>query len=196
MKNALIIFVRKPELGKVKTRLAAQIGNEKALKIYIKLLVHTESISKEINADKFLFGTETAQDACWDGYLQAKQIGNDLGIRMMNAFNFLFRRQYENVVIIGSDCISLTKEIIENAFAELKQNEAVIGPAEDGGYYLLGMKKLYAEIFKNKTWSTDSVYPDTIKSFDELNLQYKVLIELSDVDDAKDVPVDWLLSKA
>ena len=195
MKNALIIFVRKPVLGKVKTRLAAQIGNERALEVYIKLLDHTKKISKEIDADKFLFGTETPQDACWEGFVQAQQIGDDLGIRMKNAFNFLFKKKYERVVIIGSDCISLNKEIIENALDGLKENDAVIGPAEDGGYYLLGIKKLHSEIFLNKNWSTDSVYPATLKSFDELNLQYKVLPILSDVDEAKDVPAEWLLSK-
>ncbi len=192
MKNALIIFVRKPELGKVKTRLAAQIGNEKALEVYIKLLDHTQTICTTIKADKYLFGTESKHDIYWDGFLQACQQGEDLGTRMMNAFNFLLKKEYDKVVIIGSDCISLTENIIENAFIELEENDAVIGPSEDGGYYLLGLKSLHTDIFNNKNWSTDSVFSDTINSFNELHLRYSVLPVLSDVDEAKDVPREWL----
>jgi hypothetical protein len=192
VKNALIIFVRNPELGKVKTRLAAQIGKEEALAVYIKLLEHTQEICNSISADKYLFGTENENDVCWDGFLNAKQQGENLGSRMQNAFEKLFVKGYEKIIIIGSDCPTLTSDNIEKAMDELENKDAVIGPAEDGGYYLLGLKKMYANLFQTKLWSTSTVYEDTIKDFKNLSLKYYILPVLSDVDEAKDIPQDWL----
>ncbi len=192
MKNALIIFVRQPQLGKVKTRLAAQIGKEEALAIYIKLLEHTKQICKTVVADKYLFGTENEMDVCWDGFLNAKQHGENLGSRMQNAFEELLKKGYQKLVIIGSDCPSLTSKIVEKALIALENNDTVIGPSADGGYYLLGMKKLYADLFKNKNWSTSSVYEDTVKDFKNHAIKYHILPPLTDVDEAKDVPQDWL----
>lgn len=192
-KNALILFVRKPEPGKVKTRLAAQIGNEQALEIYKKLLQHTREVTETLNADKYLFGTETANDVCWNGFHNVKQQGEDLGIRMKNAFEMLFEKGYNKVVIIGSDCPSLTSGLIERSFNELNQNDVVMGPAEDGGYYLLGMKKLWNSFFLNKTWSTTTVFEETVRDFREMQLKYSLLPVLNDVDEEKDIPEDWLV---
>lgn len=191
MQDALIIFVRKPELGKVKTRLAAQIGNEAALNIYKKLLSCTRQICQPISADKYLFGAETEKDICWQGFYNYQQFGKDLGDRMHLAFETLFKKNYKKILIIGSDCPSLTTEIIEHAFESLSKNDIVIGPARDGGYYLLGMKKLWPDIFLNKKWSTALVFEDTLKSIENLKLNYKMLPVLRDVDEAVDVPPDW-----
>lgn len=188
MQKSLIIFVRKPEAGKVKTRLASQVGNEKALEVYIKLLQHTQQICHNVNADKYLFGTELEDDVSWDGFFQARQRGDDLGNRMMNAFNYLFEKNYEKVVIIGSDCPLLTAEIIEEAFNKLDETDIVIGPAEDGGYYLLGMKKLVPALFRNIQWSSATVFSDTIRILQSLSLTYFLLPELSDIDTEE----DWL----
>ena len=124
MTSALIIFVKNPVLGKVKTRLADALGEENALMIYQKLLQHTCLITTNIFADKYVFYSEYINhNDLWKNevYKKELQYGNDLGERMKNAFEMLFQRGYKEVVIIGSDCYELTEEIIMNAFDQLKQ---------------------------------------------------------------------------
>ncbi len=194
MPDALIIFVRNPELGKVKTRLASTIGNEKALAIYRQLLDHTLAITKNIAAKKYVFyAGAIAKKDMWKeaGYHQLLQKEADLGEKMFDAFKTLFSKNHNKVIIIGSDCIELTEAIIQEAFHQLNTNDVVIGPANDGGYYLLGMRKLCAELFENKQWSNDTVYQATINNFKELRLSNYVLPVLIDVDTEE----DWQLSQ-
>ena len=106
---------------------------------------------------------------------------------MHNAFANAFADGYKSVCIVGADCLELTSSMITNAFMQLTTHDAVIGPAVDGGYYLLGMNKLYSEVFKNKTWSSASVYADTILDFKKLKLSFSRLEMLSDIDDEKDL---------
>ena len=156
-KNALIIFARNPELGKCKTRLAKVIGNEAALEIYKYLLNHTAEISEKIKADKFVFySDDIKKEDLWskDIFRKKLQYGTDLGARMENAFTELFQLNYEKVIIIGSDLLDLNTKHVDDAFQLLETNELVIGPAKDGGYYLLGMKTLHLNVFKNKDWGT------------------------------------------
>ena len=190
MKKALIIFVRKPESGKVKTRLAATIGDEKALAVYIQLLEHTNQISKSVFADKFVFYfNEIEQNDIWSSEIFVKKLQRegDLGEKMGGAFSDLFDEGYGQVVIIGSDCPQLTTQIIEDAFDMLLQNDAVLGPADDGGYYLLGIKKLHAELFSEITWSTDKVLSQTIEVCDRAVLTYGLLPVLTDIDTEADL---------
>lgn len=185
MKNALIIFVRKPEKGKVKTRLAATVGVEKALEIYIELLTHTRAISSGVDAAKVVFyAHEIELDDLWNGQGFTKKLqGNyDLGGKMKEAFSTLFEMGFEKVLIIGSDCLELSTAIIEEAFEVLEKKEVVIGPAKDGGYYLLGLKKLLPGLFENKQWSTEHVFQQTIDDLQNENIDYHVLISLTDVD--------------
>ncbi|MFZ1799496.1 MAG: TIGR04282 family arsenosugar biosynthesis glycosyltransferase [Chitinophagaceae bacterium] len=188
-KNALIIFVRKPEYGKVKTRLAAALGKTKALEMYELLLQHTHAEAEKTKAEKFIFyTTEVCTDDRWNDYKKFAQRGNDLGSRMENAFKNIFDEHYENIIIIGSDCFELTSEIISLSFSLLEKNDVVIGPAKDGGYYLLGMKKMYPTIFENIPWSTSEVFNQTIQKIQLLNLNYELLPVLSDVDTVHDLP--------
>ena len=190
MKIALIIFLKYPELGRSKTRLAKDIGNENALKVYIELLEHTQLISKELKFDKYLFYDKvTANKMPWrdDIYQTAYQIESDLGGRMQNAFEQLFLKEYERVVIIGSDCYELTQEVIEQAFELLKTSDAVIGPAKDGGYYLLGLRKMIPQLFSDVAWSTDEVFSATVKTLENLNLTYSTTPILSDIDTIEDL---------
>ncbi len=191
-KNALIIFARKPEAGKVKTRLAKTIGNANTLQIYIKLLEHTRTVGKEMECDSFVFLTEPMNDDFWDGFFCELQHGETLGDKMQHAFELVFNKGYQHCVIIGSDCPGLDTKIVKKAFAFLALNDVAIGPAEDGGYYLLGMKKLIPAIFSEKDWSTAAVYQQTIKDLQNLQLSYKVLPVLNDVDEEKDVPEEWI----
>jgi rSAM/selenodomain-associated transferase 1 len=189
MKQALIIFVRNPELGKVKTRLAATIGQEKALEIYQELLAHTLAITKDLAVKKFVFyeGVIAKQDM-WaeNGYYQLLQKPTDLGKKMHDAFETILEKGYKKVVIIGSDCIELTSEIIEESFLRLSVYDVVIGAANDGGYYLLGMKQLHADLFMNKQWSTNEVYEATINDFKNTGLSYYEFPVLIDIDTEED----------
>jgi len=193
-KNAILLFTKNPELGKVKTRLAKTIGNERALEIYKNLLTHTQSIASPIDADKFVFYSDTINETDqWSAadYYKKLQFNGDLGQRMAAAFQEAFSLGYQSVCIIGSDCYELTSAIISEAFSKLSDHDVVIGPTHDGGYYLLGMKLLYKPLFLNKSWSTDTVFSDTINDFDTLSLTSYRLIKLSDVDEEKDLPKHW-----
>ena len=165
-KNLLLVFTRNPELGKVKTRLAKTVGNATALKIYIFLLERTRDIAVKVAADKAVYySVKIRENDIWDASIFQKhqQVGEDLGIRMLHAFKNGFKAGYEKVMIIGSDLYDLTAETIENAFIALENNEVVIGPAEDGGYYLLGMNSLEEKVFKNKNWGTETVRKNTLE---------------------------------
>ena len=190
MKSALIIFLKYPELGRSKTRLAKDIGNENALKVYIELLEHTQLISKQLKIDKYLFYDKvTANKMRWGDeiYQTAYQVQSDLGGRMENAFEQLFLKGYGRLLIIGSDCYELTQEIIEHAFELLNTSDAVIGPAKDGGYYLLGLRKLIPQLFADVAWSTDEVFLSTVKTLENLNLIYSITPILSDIDTIEDL---------
>jgi rSAM/selenodomain-associated transferase 1 len=194
-KNLLIIFYRNPELGKVKTRLAKTLGDEKALAIYLKLSSHTRAITENLAIDKVIYYSNfvDTEDVWPNTTFQKKlQNGNDLGEKMNNAFVEGFQSGYERVCIIGTDCLELSKDIIQQAFDQLVCYDAVIGPAKDGGYYLLGMKKPMPELFKNKAWSSDTVATDTIQNFKDLSLSYAQLAVLTDVDEEKDLPSNFV----
>lgn len=194
MKQALIIFVRKPEMGKVKTRLAADVGDEKALAIYKHLLQHTFNVCNQVNADKFVFYHEAiVEHDIWNaaGFSKKLQAAADLGEKMKIAFQELFSNGYKEVIIIGSDCLQLSSQIIEEAFSLLKIKDTVIGPAKDGGYYLLGMRTMHKFIFDNKKWSTGSVCSKTIAELEQRRLSVGLLPELTDVDTEE----DWLQSE-
>ena len=184
--NILIIFIRNPELGKVKTRLAKTVGDKKALEIYQDLLKHTNLITSSCSADKAIFYSHFIDDYdSWSNVVYQKFVqegGSDLGARMENGIELVLKRGYKNVVLIGSDCLELTAQGIEEAFYALNKHDVVVGPAKDGGYYLLGMKKTHHEFFKNKKWSTEDVFLDTSLDIENLGLSYLLLDTLSDVD--------------
>lgn len=186
--NALIIFTRNPELGKVKTRLAKTIGDENALIVYQDLLLHTQSVIKDLDIDKFVFyDAHINLNDIWSEEIYTKKLQNglDLGERMQNAFQELFDDGYENCIIIGSDLFDLTSEVVLKAVRNLETNDAVIGPAEDGGYYLLGLNSMLPDIFNNKMWSTETVLADTLK--DLQNKSVLLLETLNDIDTYQDL---------
>ena len=184
----MLLFTRNPELGKAKTRLAKTVGDETALEIYKFLLRKTRDISLEVTSDKAVYySVKVREHDIWDSkiYQKHQQIGQDLGIRMLHAFKNGFDAGYEKVMIIGSDLYDLTSQNIENAFIQLNTNDVVIGPAEDGGYYLLGMNSLHPKIFKNKVWGTASVRKDTLD--DLISKKVKLLEIMNDIDIYEDI---------
>ncbi|MDB5208114.1 MAG: glycosyltransferase [Flavisolibacter sp.] len=193
MKDALIIFVRKPEFGKVKTRIAASVGDSAALTIYKKLLQHTHEVTRPLLLDKFVFYADAIDDNdLWnDGYFKLIQINGNLGARMKAAFTHLFDKGYNNICIIGSDCYELTIAIIEEAFDLLNGHDVVVGPAKDGGYYLLGMREGVKNVFEGIEWSTDKVLRQTLLQMHAQAYSYVQLEELKDIDTIDDVPEEW-----
>ena len=196
MKQVLIIFVREPELGKVKTRLAKTMGDSAALEIYKELLVHTKNITCEIPVDKIVYYAEPVVSdpfPVWDKSKFSFEIqnGSDLGERMKNAFKSEFKKGYEQVCIIGSDCISLQKKDINEAFSILNTHDFVIGPSTDGGYYLLGMKKFFPKLFDDKLWSTDAVLSSTIQNIKSSGKSFLLMRELTDIDNQE----NWIKHK-
>ena len=197
-KNALIVFIKNPELGKVKTRLAKTVGDEKALAIYIALMEHTRLIAEALPVERYLFySPEIKEDDNWhvDKFKKTLQIEADLGAKMATAFHTVFKEN-EKVVIIGSDCASLTPEIVQEAFDRLDNYPFVIGPAMDGGYYLLGMNQFSPEVFRDIVWSTDAVFPTTVERIEGMNQTYFLLPVLSDIDYEEDwVKYGWELEE-
>jgi rSAM/selenodomain-associated transferase 1 len=187
-RKALIIFIRNPELGKVKTRLAKDLGDEQALSIYKALLQHTKEQVLQINATRFLFYSESiAHHDTWNHSQFQKQLqyNGDLGERMHHAFLSALQ-QADQVIIVGSDIAQLKASIIDDAFQVLQHHDYVIGPALDGGYYLLGMKQASPELFLNMEWSTDQLCQNTIDRINQLNRSYQLVDTLSDIDYASD----------
>lgn len=186
--NLLLIFTRNPELGKCKTRLAKTIGDENALTVYKMLLKKTVDITQELACDKAVYySVKVRENDLWDenSYSKHQQIGDDLGVRMYNAFNDSFKKGYKKVIIIGSDLYDLTPAHINKAFELLDQNDVVIGPATDGGYYLLGMKTMHKTIFSNKEWGTHTVRAATLEDLN--NKKVQLLSPLNDIDIFEDI---------
>jgi rSAM/selenodomain-associated transferase 1 len=191
-KRLLIIFVKNPELGKCKTRLAATIGDQKALNFYKNMLKRTKEVAEKVYADKAIYYSSFIDDNdFWPNkppfYKQLQNQNPDLGIKMQSAFEEAFQSGYESVCVIGSDCYALNEKVIEQAFTSLETQDTVLGPSNDGGYYLLGMNELHTQLFRNKEWSTDSVASDTINDFRNLKLSFDLLDELTDIDNEEDL---------
>ncbi|MEL6303457.1 MAG: TIGR04282 family arsenosugar biosynthesis glycosyltransferase [Bacteroidota bacterium] len=192
-KRLLLIFTRNPQLGKCKTRLAATIGDQAALDVYVFLLEHTRSITASLDASKQVYySEEIANDDLWslNTFEKKQQVGEDLGQRMHNAFAEGFTDGYEHILIIGSDMYDLSTKDLEAAFDALETNEVVLGPAEDGGYYALGLSRMHQALFENKQWGTASVLKDSLADLKDTT--YFLLEEKNDVDyyeDIKDIAV-------
>ncbi|MBC8046869.1 MAG: TIGR04282 family arsenosugar biosynthesis glycosyltransferase [Fimbriimonadaceae bacterium] len=187
-------MLKNPVKGKVKTRLAKDVGDEKALEIYLKLLEHTKNITENIPADKFLFYSDIVErnDLFSNSiYKKYTQCSGELGVRMDYAFSIPFKNEYKNVVMIGADCYELQPRHIEEAFDKLSDHDFVIGPAKDGGYYLIAMKKWSRWMFQNKNWSTESLFTETKNEIISNNGKLFELEILNDVDTVEDLNAGW-----
>ena len=134
-REAIIIFVRNPEIGKVKTRLGKETGDDVALHVYINLLKHTQGVTQGLLVDKYVYYTDgIIENDLWtlEGYKKMCQSGAELGHRMKNAFQELYNMGHDKVIIIGSDCPELNTVIIDTAFTQLDKYDMVLGPSKDG----------------------------------------------------------------
>ena len=189
--NHLLIFARHPVLGQGKTRLARTIGPEAALCVYRELLARTRAATDGVAAAKTLWlaGEPAAEStfAHWAGYQQRPQPPGDLGQRLHAAFAAAFAAGAPAAVVIGTDCPELTAAHLAAAFRHLATHDAVVGPARDGGYYLLGLRALVPDFFRNKPWSTATVLAETLADAARLGLRVAQLPPLADVDTAEDL---------
>ncbi len=187
--SLLMIFVKNLIPGSVKTRLASEIGIDAAMDVYMELVKYTNEVADKITTDKTIYYSEYVEiDDIWDTerYSLKIQKGDSLGEKMMNAFDEAFD-SYNKVVIIGSDCFDITPKIIASAFEALEENDLVVGPAKDGGYYLLGMKEYLPQLFQDKTYSTDKVLKELLDEAEGLELAIHQLEELYDIDTMQDL---------
>lgn len=175
-------------LGKVKTRLARTIGDEKALFIFHQLIEKTAQTIEFLEVDKCLYYSDQLEhEDTWENRVTNKktQNGKDLGERMSNAFKAGFDCGYEQIVVIGTDLWDLEVDDIKQAFDALASNSGVLGPATDGGYYLLGLSEWIPEVFEGKEWGTSSVQKETIKDF--MHKKITLLEPKNDVDYYEDL---------
>lgn len=198
MNQALLIFIKNPELGKVKTRLAATIGNEKALVVFKKLLVNIHDKSLKVMADKLLFYSSFIdQSDIWENDVFNKHIQNqspDLGQRMLSAFEDARTLGYSKALIVGSDIYEVSTEILQSGFELLEDAETVLGPSHDGGYYAIGFNfekinssDFLQDIFLNKTWSHEHVAQEALDVINSYSFTCNFLPTLSDIDTEEDL---------
>ncbi len=191
-KTNYILFAKKPEPGKVKTRLAEGIGVAGAARIYRAFL---QDILSSLNRLYHPFAVAyTPADA---GRYFARisggpsalfpQQGRDLGKRMERAFLKQFSLGYDKVILIGSDIPLLSPDILEEAREAVAEHPAVLGPCRDGGYYLIGLRRPMPELFSGILWGGDKVLRDTVSILRRQQCNYRLLPELSDIDRAHDL---------
>jgi uncharacterized protein len=181
-------MARPPRLGKVKTRLAETLGAEKALAVYRRLLDHTFKVVRESHLGAKVFWSEEDKEAV-RGYrlLSGIQKGNDLGERMADAFLRTNKSRHIFMIMIGTDCFELRESLLHDAVESLNTHQVVIGPSEDGGYYLLATRGYYPELLANKSWSSPRLLEETIGQLEDLQISYHLLETLNDIDTLDDL---------
>lgn len=195
MVERLIIFTRYPEPGKVKTRLIPALGPVGAAEFYRQMAEHTLAQAKRLQGQRslqveirFVGGTpELMQDWLGKDVIYTNQGTGDLGERMARSLQSAFDETIQRAVIIGTDCLELDAQVLEKAFRSLEQHDLVLGPATDGGYYLIGLRQPVPELFKSIAWSTSAVLQQTVKCAQKLGLAIAYLPPLSDIDTPEDL---------
>jgi uncharacterized protein len=188
--NALVIFVKNARRGHVKTRLASSLGKDKALSIYLALCERVRNVCLGFSGKCYVYYSEyiPPEPDVWedDFFIKRKQYPvADLGLRMQAAFNELLP-VHSSVRLIGTDIPHLSNDLLEESILLLKNTDVILGPSDDGGYYLIGMKKTNNFLFNNMTWSVDTVLSETIQRISRNNATYHLLKTLPDIDTADD----------
>lgn len=190
-KETLIIFTRYPEPGKTKTRLISALGKEGAAQLQKKLTEHTVKTASQLPVQIRIYfsGGKEALMKHWLGetYQYYPQSDGDLGERLIASLKQSFTAETEKVVVIGIDCPDLDAALINQAFDKLSQQDLVLGKAEDGGYYLIGLRRCYPELFQGIDWGTHLVLEQTVKVAEAIGLKISYLPVLNDIDTPEDL---------
>ena len=190
-RQAALLFVKYPRPGKVKTRLAKDIGNQKAADLYKQLAEQNFLVTRACKDADLIIMFDPPEDHVkvhqWlegaECYIPQEGLG--LGERLINAFKWAFNNGYSKVTVVGSDTLELTTTIIEQSFEALEEAGVVIGPAKDGGYYLIGLASMQPILFEGISWSTSEVLLQTKQIIRELGIKLKMLNLLEDLDEIK-----------
>jgi uncharacterized protein len=194
----LIVFARYPEPGKVKTRLISAVGAVGAANLQRQMTEHTLLQARQlreiepVTIDIHVAGGERqSQSIEWLGtdLTYHQQPDGDLGTRMAHAFARAFAAGSERVVLIGTDCPGLTPPLLQMAFDRLHTHDLTIGPALDGGYYLIGLRRAIPGLFVGIEWGSDRVFSQTMAIAEHHNLTVAQLVPLADIDRPEDLPV-------
>lgn len=197
--DTVLVFVKEPRPGAVKTRLAATVGEEGAAAVYRamaeEVLGRTAPAGDEYER-VLLFDPPDARDAIegWLGATGVKlfpQVRGDLGQRMAGAFEEFFQRGARRVALIGTDVPALAREDVRDALESLDGHDVAIGPATDGGYYLIALKRPQPELFRGITWSGPDVLADTLERASRGHLSVSVLRTMGDVDTVEGLAAEW-----
>lgn len=189
-KSILVIFQKSSRSGNVKTRLAREVGEKKAREIYEFLCQYTHLCAKEVSCPKVIYFDQVPdvdQHNHPDFFSIQTQVAGDLGQRMRQAFQELFLQGYERIVLIGTDCLQLSSKELKQAFEVLDVYDVVLGPATDGGYYLVGMQTFVPELFESIDWSTSRVMEQSKERLRQTGHSHFSLKTLSDID----FKADW-----
>ena len=200
MNKHLIVYVKKPEAGKSKTRLGAHIGYNQAAGVYARLLFSYLADLLRSDSLEGVAITLAAADkdsaaffkSAYPEFRIVEQIPEGLGERMWASFDEVFTLGADAAVLTGSDIPFLSAELVAAAFQKLEENQIVLGPAEDGGYYLIGMQRPGWKVFDDIPWSTKTVLEKTMNKLNALRLKYAVLPKRSDLDVEADY-IRWLI---
>ena len=186
--NRLIVMTKYPEPGQTKTRLIPALGVGGAAELHRRLGIHTAKTLKSFTPEIHYSGGDPNLMRNWLGdFKYVSQSDGDLGDRMKQAFQSGFNQGCDRIVMIGTDCLAIDGALIDRAFSALNQIDVVFGPAVDGGYYLIGLRKQVLELFSNIPWSTASVLQDSLAIVNDLNLSYELLEILPDIDRPEDL---------
>ncbi|MGE5299708.1 MAG: TIGR04282 family arsenosugar biosynthesis glycosyltransferase [Acidobacteriota bacterium] len=195
-KNVLGLLAKYPAPGIVKTRLARDIGVKDAAEVYRSIAekVFKQTVPIGGSYERVVFYTPLSSRGDFEKWLPGERLlaqnGTELGDIMANALRDILSDGAAKAVITGVDIPDLGEGIVRDAFARLEDADIVIGPAIDGGYYLIGMKARHDEIFRGISWSTARVFHETIRIIDALGLSYSTVRTLSDVDRVADI-INW-----
>ena len=186
-KEVVLVFQKNAILGKVKTRLASGMGELRALEIYRHLIQLTYSALEDVPVPVWTYFSDFIPESPYPSVEKCfVQEGQDLGERMANAFARSFELGMDKVVLIGTDCPTLQSEHLLQAFEALTHFDLVVGPATDGGYYLIGMNRRADYLFEGITWSTSQVLSETLNVASQHGLTTTLLYELDDIDTQED----------
>jgi rSAM/selenodomain-associated transferase 1 len=188
------MFVKSPERGLVKSRLAVSLGEEVALDLYKCFVGDLLGMFKRCgySLNIFFYPPEARQGIVqWlgDKHILFPQMGDNLGERMKNAFQAVFSQGLSAAILIGSDSPDLPREVIDEALTSLKNHESVLGPSYDGGYYLIGLRAdtFSPKVFDGIPWSTPDVFKQTLSTLKEANLRVNILPKWRDIDTYDDL---------